>query len=307
MGETLARLTAARELHEGLSEAAMQAGAHEAGDSDRVAKELKRQNEEVKGSGQGNKELGRFPEFEAPHLVLASPAGIEASTAGSTHIASQAHNALTSGGHTSVGAGKSVLVSAREAVRMAAFEKGMRLIAAAGDIDLQALKDGINVLAKLEIRQEANRITITAKEEVLINGGTSFTRWNAQGIVSGTNGIWRAHAASHSMVGPDNLPVPPTALASATLYQAQYVIVSEEDGTPLAFHPYELRVAGGAVRRAHTNDKGETSTVYTPDPRNVDLKALKNKKPDPEPWHLAGGGSGAIPADYLDDEPSGET
>ncbi|MBS0425974.1 MAG: type VI secretion system tip protein VgrG, partial [Proteobacteria bacterium] len=206
MGETIARLTAARDLHEGLSEAAMQARAHEGGDSDQVTKELKRQNEEVKGTGQGNREQGQFPEFEAPHLTIASPVGIEATTAGSTHIASQEHNAVTSGGHTSIAAGKSLLVSAKEAVRVAAMEGGLRLIAANSDIDIQALKDSINILAKLEIRQEANRITITAKEEVLINGGTSYTRWNAQGIVSGTNGLWREHAASHSLVGPDNLP-----------------------------------------------------------------------------------------------------
>ncbi|MDQ8034739.1 MAG: DUF2345 domain-containing protein, partial [Bordetella sp.] len=87
-------------------------------------------------------------------------------------------------------------------------EEGLRLIAANSDIDIHALKNNIAILAKLEIKQEANRITITAKEEVLINGGTSYTRWNAQGIVSGTNGLWREHAASHSLVGPASLPVP---------------------------------------------------------------------------------------------------
>jgi type VI secretion system secreted protein VgrG len=97
---------------------------------------------------------------------------------------------------------------------MVAFNHGIRLAAAAADIDLTALKDSINALAKLDIKMEANRITITAKEEVLINGGSSYTRWTAGGIESGTNGLWRAHAASHSMVGPKSdgqprLPQPP--------------------------------------------------------------------------------------------------
>jgi len=205
MGETVARLTAARDLHEGLSEAAMQAKAHEGGDSDAVTKELKKQNDEVKGTGPGNKAQGQFPEFQAPHLTIASPAGIEATTAGSTHIAATEHIATTSAGHTSVAAGKSLLVSAKEAVRIAAVEQGMRLIAANADIDLQALKDSINVLAKLNIKMEAQRITITAKEEIVINGGTSYTRWNASGIVSGTSGVWREHAASHSLVGPHSV------------------------------------------------------------------------------------------------------
>ncbi len=112
------------------------------------------------------------------------------------------HTAITSGAHASFATGKSFLVSAKDAVRMVAFNKGIRMAAAAADIDITALKDSINVLAKLNIKMEANRITITAKEEILINGGSSYTRWNAGGIESGTGGLWRAHAASHSMVGP---------------------------------------------------------------------------------------------------------
>lgn len=112
------------------------------------------------------------------------------------------HNALTSGGHTSISAGKSFLASARDAVRLFAFKAGIRLIAGNADIDVQALRNSINLLGRLNIKLEAERITITAKEEVLITGGSSFSRWNAQGIVHGTSGLWREHAATHSLMGP---------------------------------------------------------------------------------------------------------
>ncbi|MEJ8851921.1 DUF2345 domain-containing protein, partial [Variovorax rhizosphaerae] len=75
-------------------------------------------------------------------------------------------------------------------------------------IDIKALKNCINVIAKLDIKVEANKISITAKEEVLINGGTSYTRWNASGIESGTKGLWREHASQHSLVGPNSLGSP---------------------------------------------------------------------------------------------------
>jgi type VI secretion system secreted protein VgrG len=84
----------------------------------------------------------------------------------------------------------------------------MKMVAAAGDIDIQALSDNINLLAKLSITQTANRITITAKEEVVINGGGSYVKFNAQGIELGTNGPFVAHAATHSLIGPKNLPTP---------------------------------------------------------------------------------------------------
>lgn len=206
MGETVARLSAGRDMHEGLSEAAQQARAHETGDQDEVTKALKSQNDEVKGTG-GDAAKGKFPEFQAPHITLASPTGIATTTAGSTHVVSNGHNALSSGSHTSIASGKSLLVSVKEAVRLFAYKAGMRLIAAESDIDIQALKNNINVLAKLDIKLEANKITISAKEEVVINGGTSYTRWNASGIENGTNGLWREHAAYHSLVGPKSQPV----------------------------------------------------------------------------------------------------
>jgi type VI secretion system secreted protein VgrG len=208
MPETVARLTQGRDLHESLSQAAQAAKAHEPGDQDEVAKALKAQNDAIKGSG-GDKAHGLFPEFQEPHLTLASPAGIQTTAQGSTHIVSGEHTAITSGAHTSVATGNSFLVSAKEAVRLSAANAGIRMTAAKDDIDITAMKASINALAKLNIKLEANRITITARDEVLINGGSSYTRWNANGIEHGTNGLWRAHAASHSLMGPASLPVKP--------------------------------------------------------------------------------------------------
>jgi uncharacterized protein involved in type VI secretion and phage assembly len=51
MGETVARLTQGHDLHEGLSEAAKQSKAHDEGDSDKVAQKIKKQNDEINGSG----------------------------------------------------------------------------------------------------------------------------------------------------------------------------------------------------------------------------------------------------------------
>ncbi|WPH16889.1 type VI secretion system Vgr family protein [Variovorax paradoxus] len=242
MRETVARLTQGRDLHESLAQVAQQAKAHEAGDQDEVARALKAQNDAIKGSG-GDKAHGLFPEFQEPHLTLASPAGIQTTTQGSTHLVSVEHTAISSGAHTSVATGNSFLVSAKDAVRMVAFNQGIRMAAAAADIDITALKDSINALAKLDIRMEANRITITAKEEVLINGGSSYTRWTAGGIESGTNGLWRAHAASHSMVGPKSVPVPSIELKLPNLdlgpYKADYQLF-KTDNRPFEGYAYEI-------------------------------------------------------------------
>jgi type VI secretion system secreted protein VgrG len=82
---------------------------------------------------------------------------------------------------------------------------GMKLVASSGNIDMEALSDSINLLAKLNITQSANTITITAKEDVVINGGGSYAKFSASGIEYGTNGGFVAHAATHSFVGAKNM------------------------------------------------------------------------------------------------------
>jgi type VI secretion system secreted protein VgrG len=149
----------------------------------------------------------------------------------STHMASGEHHALTSGGHTSVSAGKSFLVSVKQAIRMFSYKAGIRLVAAGANIEFKALQQSIHLLAKLDITHAANRITITAKEELVVNGGGSFSRWTAQGIQHGTQGRWVEHAASHSLIGPMSQPVEPTAFPRPELNLA-----SRTD----AAHPFSL-------------------------------------------------------------------
>jgi type VI secretion system secreted protein VgrG len=82
---------------------------------------------------------------------------------------------------------------------------GWRLVAASGDIDVRALKDSINLLAKLNITANAERITLTAKTELVIQGGGSATTYNAAGITHVTTGPYTAHAVNFAYTSATNL------------------------------------------------------------------------------------------------------
>jgi type VI secretion system secreted protein VgrG len=276
MAEVLARMAQGRDLHDSLSQAAQQAQAHQSGDQDQVVEAFRDQINAIKGSDNA-REKGRFPEFQSPHLTLASPAGIEASTEGSTNLISTQHNVLTSGGHASISAGKSLLVSVKEAVRLFAYKAGMKLVAASADIDITALKESVNILAKLNITHSANRISITAKEEVVINGGGSYSRWNASGIEEGTSGTWRSHAAQHVMVGPANGPVPELKQIDVALketppeHQVAFSVQHIPGPSPALFagQPYTLLKDGAEIKKGlfdeHgrlTVDKAEKGATY---------------------------------------------
>ncbi|AMO98825.1 rhs element Vgr family protein [Collimonas arenae] len=260
MGETVQRLNQAYDQHDNLAGVAQQNQAQDAGgDQSDVADAIKAQNDAIKGSGG---EQGSFPELAEPHLVLASPAGIETTTPQSTHIASGKHTALTSGGHLSLSVGQRLLASIRRGMRLFTNFGGIKAMAAQGDIDIKALKDSINMLAKLNITYIANRITITAKEEVAINGGGSYTKWQAGGVETGTSGNWLVHSAGKNVGGPKSIDqaYPVMDIAEAK-YAEKFTIVEPTSHLPLANQKYRILFAGGRTVAGITDAQGKTNVA----------------------------------------------
>ena len=146
--------------------------------------------------------------------MLASPAGIATTTAGNTHITSDQHTSITTGKSFSLVAGNNLFASIRHAIRLFVQNAGMRIVAASGDIDVQALSNSIKLLAKLDIVQSANRITINAKEELVINGGGSYVKLAEGSIELGTSGSFTAHATRHSLLSAKSMSVNAPILAA---------------------------------------------------------------------------------------------
>ncbi|MBZ2209620.1 type VI secretion system tip protein VgrG [Massilia sp. R798] len=153
------------------------------------------------------------------------------------------------------------------AFRLFVKKAGMKMVAAPGDIDLQALSDNIKLLAKLEITHTANRITISAKEEVVINGGGSYVKFAASGIEHGTNGTFVAHAASHSLVNAKNMEMavnmPPVAdvlrKGRAALHIGSH---AETAGRTSAGLPFKLFKDGAMVEQGQIDAKGNIQFAH---------------------------------------------
>jgi type VI secretion system secreted protein VgrG len=249
--ETQARLQQAAGQHDRLAAHARQNGAQDEGDQDSVQQEVQRQQQELAGTGQARGELTQ------PHVVIASVAGLQSSAAYSTHQASGEHHAVTSGAHTSVSAGGSFLVAARRAVRLFAGGMGMRLMAAAGDIDIHALRESLNLIAKLRLRLRGDVLEIAGVTSVEINGGGSYARLNAGGIELGSQGPLRLRVAGLLQSDPANLPVAPLPEAVASPNRL-VVDVSQRAGVArlLAGEPYELLKGGTVVATGVTDALG---------------------------------------------------
>ena len=172
IGETVQRLAAAGDLHGTLAGLAQE---HEAqnktGQQVEVAKVVQAQADAIRGTGSD-----RFPELSEPHLVLASPAGIELTTAQSTHIASDQHAVITTGKSVSIASRDSLFASIGNTFRLFVHKAGMTLIAASGKVQIQAQRDEIEIVAHkvLALLSESDWVDIRGKKGVRLHGANSM-------------------------------------------------------------------------------------------------------------------------------------
>ncbi|MFM0630881.1 type VI secretion system Vgr family protein [Paraburkholderia xenovorans] len=209
MGETVQRLTQARELHEDMADVARQHHAQQDGADQRDAiGNIKAQNDAIRGNAitDGNP----FPELARPDMVLASAAGIGMTAAQSTHLASSYDLAVTTGRDVSIASGRSLFAAVRGAVSLFAYQLGMRLIAAKGKVEIQAQSDQIalTALKDVTITSTDGRVVITAAKEVWIGAGGSYIQINGSGIINASPGPILEKTASWDVPGPDaRIPV----------------------------------------------------------------------------------------------------
>ncbi|QJE00688.1 type VI secretion system tip protein VgrG [Massilia forsythiae] len=169
MGETIKQLSTATELQEQMGKLAQHYGAQENQELQQndTVNDLQSQNQAFQGGG-----TKEFPELAEPHLVVTSPAGIELSSAQSTHIASNRHTAITSGKSLSIASAEGLFASIGKTFRLFVHKAGMRLIAAGGKVSVQAQNDDVEVIANkvLALLSESDWVDIRGKKGVRLHG-----------------------------------------------------------------------------------------------------------------------------------------
>jgi type VI secretion system secreted protein VgrG len=273
LSETVARLNTASQEQEAQAKLAEKVGAQEStGHQAAVAKRLKAQNDAIKGTDSGGQ--SDFPQISEPALVLSSPAGIAATTSQSTHLASGADTGITAGKNLSIAASESMFASVRKTFRLFVQKAGIKLVAAAGDIDVQSLSNSINLLAKLNITHTADRITITAKQQVVINGGGSYAIFGAGNIELGTSGKLLVHSNLKNFESGKEIPVSDVNLPKIDGFDEQFRLVDDHNNA-LANRPYTIRSACGKVWHGVSDAQGMTQRVFTEKPSSLEIEILE--------------------------------
>lgn len=280
MGETVQRLTQAREQHEDMAQLAERHHAQDAGANQHdVVQAIKAQNDALRGDTAHWRE-NPFPEMTRPDVVVASPAGIGMTAAG-MHLASQQDYAVTAGRDVSVASGRSFMVSVRGAISMFAHQLGLKLIAARGRIDIQAQSDqmALAALKDISVSSTEGRVVITASKEVWIGAGGSYVQINGSGIVNGSPGpilekgaSWDVPGAHSAIVDLPNLPRYPERLFHRAIQ------VLDDRGNPVGDRPVRVHLKNGYVVEGKTDHDGISHLAISDQADVLRIEILKKLK-----------------------------
>jgi type VI secretion system secreted protein VgrG len=260
MGETVLRLKAAHDHHDAQSDAALQFHAQESGQQHDVGDALKAQNDAIRGAGD------KLPELTEPHLVLASPAGIATTCAQSTHIASGEHTALTSGRNVSIAAGDSLFASIKQTFRLFVHKAGMKLVAAAGKVTVQAQDDDVEVIARkvLSLISQADWVEIRGRKGVRLHGGENMVEiGDIMQVFTSKPVLFHGNLET---LAPQNRPQPAAAnkiefadpAEPTSKKQLVFALKSHVGpGRALANVPYALYTGDSKVENGITDDMGQ--------------------------------------------------
>ncbi|MCR4214049.1 type VI secretion system tip protein VgrG [Enterobacter cloacae] len=148
--------------------------------------------------------------LQQPVIVAGAPAGIVLSSPQHIQFSSNQNQILTAGGNTEISALKRIALVAKKAVVVFAHEMGMKLVAAAGKIEIQAQTDGIDITAAkgLTITSTEDEILITAKKKITVQCGGSYLTIDPTKIEHGTQADFKVKSADFDYAGPVKMDVP---------------------------------------------------------------------------------------------------
>jgi type VI secretion system secreted protein VgrG len=218
-----------------------------------------------------------FRDLQKAVILLSAPEGIGAVTPKSIQLSAGEHLTATARANADFSVGRDFTVAAGQAVSLFAAQNGMKALAANGKVDIQAQRSEMGLASRddMSIASANGRVTITAKQEILLVCGGSYLRITPSGIEDGTRGDRTIHSASYQKLGPQGVSAASSLVPSAVnAFDQAYVVNWSGTPIPAGNAKYQLYSEGKLIAEGVTNEKGETSLKQSDVPQDMVLKLL---------------------------------
>jgi len=216
-------------------------------------------------------------DLTAPGMLLHAPEGIGMVSARTLRIASGSESVgIMSGDNTDISAGQSFTVAAGEAVSLLANNQGMQLLAAKGEVNIQAQSDALSVSAQqgLEIQSSEGTVTVSAHQELVLACGGAYIKLSGGNIELGCPGNILLKSANVQKMGAASLDITPIEMPVGF---GGGFILTDDKGIPQSSTPYRITTAEGDVLQGITDENGKTAPVNTSIPSSVKAEFGKVK------------------------------
>jgi type VI secretion system secreted protein VgrG len=192
-------------------------------------------------------------------LAAAAPSGIALASEANIHLVAGSNLDQVTGGDSNLSVGQRLCMRAGQMLSVFVQTLGMKLIAAAGRIQIQAQSDEVEIgAAKKLLLYSLEEIEIAAPKVTILAQGAGVEY--GAGIVSRTTGAHVRHAANHDMSGPASMTTQLPGMPASGLKTIQQMAVAQRSGKASPEAQYEVRNAQGqAESGGSTDNAGATS------------------------------------------------
>ena len=201
-------------------------------------------------------------------LIQTAPAGIATATQQSQLHTAGENIHLVSGSHTDISAGQSLTAHAAESLNLFAQSSGIKVQANQGKVEVQAQNDELqlNALKDATLTSSAGKITIAAKEEILITCKGAYIKLSNGEVEIGSPKVVRVRAPM-VVSGPNSAGVNMKGMPAVGRFSLHFIL-KDSNGNILRNTPYKIS-DGNSLIRGITNRKGKTQTIYSDSPDNL--------------------------------------
>lgn len=203
----------------------------------------------------------------APMIAQYAAGGFVSATPGSAVSYSGRQQNIVAQQHIQAFAGQRVNINAGKGISMFAHQDGIKQIARAGKLDIQAQQDSIGIAADRDVKITASQgdIVIAAKKSITLTCGGAYIKIADGKIELGCGGPFTVKAGMHKWEGPAkqeaDLPFFPAAEHTNWLN----LDLDGYQGAAMAGVPYTLHFANGQKKNGTLDGNGMAEERNLPD------------------------------------------
>jgi len=224
--------------------------------------------ENLKNAEQGsNTQAGGAGQTGGPLIAQFAAGGFVSATPNSSVSYSGRQQNIMAQQHIQAVAGQRVNINAGKGISLFAHQDGMKYIARAGKVDIQAQQDSIGIAADRDVKITASQgeVVIAAKKSLTLLCGGAYIKIADGKIEQGCAGEFLVKAGMHKWDGPARQEVELPFFPSAEHTNWLKLDLDGYEGAAMAGVPYTLHFANGQQKQGTLDGNGMADERNLPD------------------------------------------